>query len=183
MHVLPEYIECSRLVLRCWQSSDVPAMGAAVRASIDHLLPWMPWAANEPLSDSDRHDLVNEWDKSRRAGGDAVYGVFMGGDVVGGTGLHRRAGPETLEIGYWIHVDHVRRGYATELARQLTTTALSLPGITRVEIHHDAQNAGSRRIPESIGFHLDGETNTEPVAQGEAGRAVGWSMTKGSWRG
>lgn len=181
MEILPERVVTPRLVLRVWQPDDLPKMRAAITASVEHLRPWMPWVAYEPVSDSDRLDLIRKWDQEWRAGGGVVYGVFLGDEVVGGSGFHRRAGPETLEIGYWIHVDHVRRGYATELTRHLTDTALTLPGITRVEVHHDKANIASRRVPESLGFRCDGERPDEVTAPGAVGIDVAWSTDTDHW--
>lgn len=182
MVVLPETVVCPRLTLRRWLPTDVAPLRAAVEVSTEHLRPWMPWIVHEPMGDDDRRDLVDAWEHDRRSGGDAIYGAFLGDVVVGGCGLHRRAGPEALEIGYWVGVDHLRRGFATELTRELTTVALSVPGITRVEIRHDAANLASRGIPETLGFHLDGETPREPVAPGDIGIAVAWSTTAETWQ-
>jgi RimJ/RimL family protein N-acetyltransferase len=175
--VLPELVVCPRLTLRRWLPADVPALNAAIEASTEHLRPWMPWVAHEPMSVDHRRELIATWDRYWRSGGDTTFGAFLGEVVVGGAGLHRRAGPDTLEIGYWVHVDHLRRGYATELARGLTTAALSVPGITRVEIHHDAANIASRGVPQSLGYHLDGETSDEPTAPNDIGIDVAWSTT------
>jgi RimJ/RimL family protein N-acetyltransferase len=62
-------------------------------------------------------------------GGDSVLGIFRGDDIVGSTGLHRRACPAALEIGYWIAVGHLRQGYATEVSGALTIAAFSMTGI------------------------------------------------------
>ncbi len=68
------------------------------------------------MSDADRQDLIRSWGSDWAAGGDVVYGAFSESSVVGGCGIHRRAGPETLEIGYWVHVEQLGNGYATEMA-------------------------------------------------------------------
>ena len=182
MELLPDRITCPRLHLRRWTYDDVPALSAAIAASVEHLRPWMPWAAAEPLRDEDRIALVAGWDEGWRAGGDVVLGVLLGDDVVGGCGLHRRRGPDTLEIGYWIHAGHVGRGYARELTAALTTTALALDGIQHVEVRHDAANVASRRVPESLGFRFDSESPRAPSAPGEAGVEVAWSTTAAAWR-
>lgn len=138
----------------------------------------MSWIEFEPLSDRDRKALIRRWEDDWKAGQEVVFGAFEGDQVVGGCGFHRRAGPETLEIGYWVHADHLRQGNATEMARILTSAAFTVPGIDRVEIHHDKANIRSRAIPEALGYHLDGESKVKPHAPATIGIDVAWSMTK-----
>ena len=49
MRRLPRRIESPRLIIRCWEPDDVDALITAVAESIDHLRPWMPWIADEPM--------------------------------------------------------------------------------------------------------------------------------------
>lgn len=147
------------------------ALGAAIGASLEHLRPWMDWIAAEPLSDADRAALIASWAEERARGGDAIYGVFCDGRVVGGAGLHRRSSPETLEIGYWIHVDHLRRGYALELSEALTHAAFHVEGVDRVEIHHDVANIRSGRVPRSLGYRRGEDRPEELVGAGAPGKA------------
>jgi ribosomal-protein-serine acetyltransferase len=151
-------------------------MHEAVTASLEHLRPWMPWIAAEPLTVSDREELIGTWRQQWAEGGDVVLGVFLGRHIVGGTGLHRRLGPDGLEIGYWVHADHVGQGYATEAARALTAAALALPGIERVEIHHDKANVISGRVPRRLGYDFVGEEVRAPVASAETG--IHWVWRK-----
>jgi RimJ/RimL family protein N-acetyltransferase len=45
----PAYrIETKRLVLRCWEPKDAALIQEATAANKEHLLPFMPWAADEP---------------------------------------------------------------------------------------------------------------------------------------
>ena len=98
----------------------------------------------------------------------------LDGMPIGGTGFHRRQGPTTLEIGYWIGVQHVGHGYATELARALTETAFEQPGIDAVEIHHDRSNVASGAVPARLGFRLVGERRRPRLAPGECGIECAW---------
>lgn len=156
-------------------------MRAAIEASLDHLRPWMAWVPLEPLSDHDRAELIETWEQDWSAGGDAVYGAFHDGVVVGGCGLHRRRGPDILEIGYWVDVDHVRRGYATELAAGLTAAAFGVEAIERVEIHHDKANVASAGIPRALGFERGRERSDERLAPAEVGIDCAWSITRARW--
>src|SRR4051794_31266529 len=155
---LPDHVETQRLVVRRWEPVDAPALGVAIAESVEHLRPWMPWAAGEPVLLADRMRWIEHGNRQWEAGGDVVLGILLtDGTVIGGTGLHRRAGPDTLEIGYWLHVDHTGRGYVTEAAAALTDAAFDVPGIEHVEIHHDAANLASGRVPERLGYTCVGE--------------------------
>ena len=96
------------------------------------------------------------------------------GAIVGGCGLHRRVGEGGLEIGYWVHVDHGRRGIATALARALTDAALALPDVDRVEIHCDEANVRSAAVPRRLGYRLDRIDDDEVTAPAEIGRSLIW---------
>ncbi len=178
---LPELVITPRLVIRRWLPEDAGLIRNAVQSSIEHLQPWMPWAAFEPVSDADRVELIRKWNADWEAGGDVVMGVLHEGVVVGGTGFHRRIGEGGLEIGYWIHVDHVGQGFATEASRGLTSRGFAIPGIDRIEIRHSKSNTRSSRIPEALGYVMVGEQVREPVAPAEAGVDCIWRMTKQAW--
>jgi ribosomal-protein-serine acetyltransferase len=178
---LPGELTTERLTLRRWRTSDVADLAAAVARNIEHLRPWMPWIALEPLFDRERAALIEGWERAYLDGGDVVFGVFLGTRAIGGTGLHKRRGPQCLEIGYWIDKDHTNQGIATEIARALTTAALDVPGITYVEIHHDKANVASGRVPQKLGFTFAGETPDTITSPGEAGIDCTWRMDAADW--
>lgn len=174
---LPAQVDGDGVLLRLWQESDVPALAALVERNLEHLRPWMPWIAAEPLSTTQRTDLVRQWQEQWQNGEDAVYGIFLGGEPIGGTGLHRRRGAHGLEIGYWVDVAHCGQGVATRAARTLTAAALAQPGITFVEIHHDKANQASARVPAKLGYTLVGESPDHVDAPGEVGIDCAWRFT------
>jgi RimJ/RimL family protein N-acetyltransferase len=176
MGVLPERIDVTGLVLRRWTVADAAAQQRAVAENIEHLRPWMPWMAEEPQPLKRRRELIARWDREWAEGGDSVLGVFLDGAVAGSCGLHRRAGPETLEIGYWIHRSFLRRGLATRVATMLTGAALSVPGIEAVEIHHDKANEISARVPRRLGYRLVEERRVAPRAPAEIGVKCVWRI-------
>ena len=151
----PAYrIHTKRLVLRCWHPADAPLLKAAIDASVEHLLPWMPWAADEPQPLQAKVDLLRRFRGEFDLGHNFVYGVLNRDEteVLGGTGLHPRGGTGALEIGYWIHVAHINQGLATELATALTKVAFLVHEVDRVEIHCDPQNVRSAAVPAKLGF-------------------------------
>ena len=127
---LPERFEEGDLVLQRWRVEDALAQHEAVVESEEHLRPWMPWIGFEPRTVEQRAELIAQWEGEWREGGDVMLAVWLEGVVAGSTGLHRRIGPDGLEIGYWIRADHTRRGLATRVARLLTTGALTIPAVS-----------------------------------------------------
>lgn len=178
---LPAMLRGQRVTLRRWTPDDEATLGRIVAESLDHLRPWMPWARFEPLTPGARRLLIEGWEREWYAGGDVTFAVIADSEVVGSSGLHRRLGPDALEIGYWVHVDFIRRGYATELARMLTDAAFSVDGIERVEIHHNAANTRSAAVPRRLGYTLMCEVATDPKAPAEVDRECEWRVTKQQW--
>lgn len=180
---LPTRLSRGNLLLRTWTPADAAALTALVERNLEHLRPWVPWIADEPMSVDDRATMLARWERDRLAGGDTVYGIFVDGDrPVGGTGLHRRRGPHGLEIGYWLDADHEGRGIMTRAAALLTDTALTAPGVMFVEIHHDKANNRSAGIPRRLGYRLVDEAPDAVDAAGEVGIDCTWRVTADEWR-
>jgi RimJ/RimL family protein N-acetyltransferase len=142
-------------VVRCWSPADAPLLQAALEASLEHLRPWMPWAAEEP--ETLRRSVRRRLERFRawfERGKNLVYGIFDRDErqVLGGTGLHRRIGAGAGEIGYWVHVDHTGQGLATEAAAAVTCVGFGFEKLGRIEIHCDPDNAPSAAIPHKLGF-------------------------------
>lgn len=174
--VLPERIESDGVVLRRWVVDDAEALSRAIAESADHLRPWMDWMAHEPKTLEQRRTMVVQWERDWRSGGDVVLGIFVDDQVVGGCGLHR-VGASGLEMGYWVHASYGGQGIGTAAARLLADAALSVPGITHVEIHMNKANAASSAIARRLGFRFLGETDDgtdRPIR-------CAWRMDRGAW--
>lgn len=169
------------VTVRPWRTDDAEALNAAIATSRGHLAPWMPWAAQPPPTVSERREQISRWLRDWSDGGDGIYGIFVREAVAGGCGLHRRIGPDGLEIGYWLASNFTGRGVMTTAAALLTDTAFTVPGIERVEIHHDRANVRSAGVPRRLAFILVGEREREPVAPAEIGIECQWRMSRTRW--
>jgi ribosomal-protein-serine acetyltransferase len=178
---LPERLGEGDLVLRNWTPDDAPVLHAAVLRNLEHLRPFMPWIADEPQSVEQRATRIAEWEAGRQTGGDAVYGVFLDGAVAGGSGLHRRVGPQGLEIGYWIDVACTGRGLATRVARILTSAAFAVPGVTHVKIACDELNRASARVAEKLGYACVGMIAVPADSPAATGRHHLYRMDRARW--
>jgi len=173
-----EVLSHGQVTLRRWRRDDAAGLLAAIIESQEHLRPWMHWADGY---DRDRAAMYLRECQAEWASGDAfAYAVIVADQIVGSAGLHNRVGHGGLEIGYWVRAGWTGRGIATDAAAALTAAALALPGIDRVEIHHDAANPASGRIAAKLGYARLGERPTRdlwPRAPGETGTDVVWQFT------
>lgn len=179
----PKELPGGPVTLVAFQGGEAAALYRAVRENIEHLRPWMPWAAGEP-DEAAQADFIaqtcRDWEAER------AFGYWMreaaSGELVGCAGLHRRVGRGAIEIGYWVSASRVRRGYATESARALTSAAFALPGMERVEIHCDEANVASAGVPRRLGYRLDRVVQDAPIeAPAERGPEMIWTMAAADW--
>jgi len=155
----PAYrIETDRLVVRCYNPSDAQLLADSVAENIDHLKPWMPWAHFEPTPMEERVNRLKRFRGMFDLGQDYIYGIFNPEEtkLIGGTGLHTRLGDSELEIGYWIHKDHINQGLVTESTAALIKVAFEIIHVHRIEIHCDPANLASAAIPKKLGFTHEG---------------------------
>ncbi len=151
-------IRTQRLVIRCWNPPDAPLLEEALNASVEHLRSWMPWAYDEPSPLQFKVDRIRRWRGKFDLGQDFTYGIFNLDEtrVLGGTGLHTRLGDRAREIGYWIHVDFINQGLATEVSSALTKVAFEIEQVQRVEIHCESANVRSASVPRKLGYTYEG---------------------------
>ncbi|SDS63904.1 Protein N-acetyltransferase, RimJ/RimL family [Actinoplanes derwentensis] len=145
-------INAGTLVLKRWEPEWADELTAAVRESLPELKPFLPWATDDYELSGSRAYLASA-DQSWEKGTDFQYAIFTAvGDLIGSIGLHTRMGPDVMEIGYWLRSPFAGQGHMTTAVQALTRVAVTLPGITRVAIKHDARNTGSARVAEKAGF-------------------------------
>jgi ribosomal-protein-serine acetyltransferase len=56
-----------------------------------------------------------------------------------------------------------------------------MPGVDYVEVHHDAANVASRRIPERLGFSFVEEREDVVAAPAEVGIEWVWRLDRRDW--
>jgi len=179
-------IETERLVIRCYEPGDEHMMQAAITGSIPHLRPWIPWARQEPRDLDWMIGFIRLFRGQFDLGQDAVYAIFNRTETeqIGGTGLHNRVGKDAREIGYWINVKHINKGYATEAVRALIKVGFGVEKLARLEIRCDPENVFSRRIPQRLGFrHEMTLRNNSTDGDGRLSDLMIWALNKREYDG
>jgi RimJ/RimL family protein N-acetyltransferase len=179
-----ERIGSSEVTLHRAGPGDLDELVDAVNASLDELRPWMPWA-QVPATNESIKGFLNQADVGWETGTEFAFAIRgrrgrKPEALLGFCGLHDRIGAGGLEIGYWVRSDCTGRGMATTAAALLTSAALGLDGVTRVEIHCDAANVRSAAIPPKLGFRLDRIEVQAPTAPGETDHHMIWVVAPGA---
>lgn len=147
-------IETERLTIRCYQPEDAQLLKKSIDESLEHLMPWMPWAKNEPESIQTKIERLRKYRGQFDLGLDYVFGIFDKDQKVllGSTGLHTGVGEGAREIGYWINVNYLKQGIATETVRAITKVGFELESLDSIEIHCSPDNIKSQMIPKKLGY-------------------------------
>ena len=162
----PESFESERLTIRAPLPGDGAELSAAVGETFDDLKVWMPWAKEIPSAEESEQRV-------RRARSDFLLReelwlfLFLEGSntLVGSSGLHRIGWDvPKFEIGYWCRKSFQKQGYITESTEAITEFAFEVLGAKRVEIRCDPLNVLSRRIPERLGFELEGTLRNDALS-------------------
>lgn len=154
---IPDSFQTERLIIRSPRAGDGAAMNAAVRESLAHLKPWMPWADHEPTVD-ESEELVRRGAARWILREDLWLLLFRKSDglYVGGSGLHRiNWSTPSFEIGYWVRKSLEGQGYVTEAVAAITDIAFMAVSAERVEIRCDTRNERSAAVARRAGYTLE----------------------------
>ncbi|RLL42161.1 N-acetyltransferase [Oceanobacillus piezotolerans] len=130
----------------------------AMLASKNELLEWLEFARNNQELEQVEQN-VREAHVQFLARKDLRLHIFHRetGVFIGSTGLHHIDWMvPKFEIGYWIDTRYSGQGYMVEAIEGLTVFAFYALGANRIEIRCDTKNTKSRKIPERLGYTLEG---------------------------
>jgi len=177
---LPRLVVGPRLRLEAWRRDQVPEVHALVVRSLGSFTAYLPWAHEGITVEEEaaaQLDLERRWEE--RVTG--AWVIIEDGPILGTIGLHRRGGPDEIEIGYLLDDAATGRGVMTEAVRMVTDLAFSVPGIEVVEIVHDRSNTRSEAVPARCGYRRSGSFTSAPQARCETGVKVRWTARRGEW--
>ncbi len=150
----PTIIQTPRLTLSLFQEHHSKQLNEAVVQSLDSLQPWMPWAQQAPTL-AETSIFVRQMIAESELDRQFHLCIFLKDSttLIGSIGYRTIDWSVPLvEIGYWVHKDYTRLGYATEAAHALTLYALEVFKAHRVEIRCEQENRTSQRVAEKLGF-------------------------------
>lgn len=142
--------------IRPLHAEEADELYDAVMRNRDHLRPWMTWT-DRLMDASDIYAFVRAAEKEAYEHTSFKAGIWRHKDLIGVIDLHDIDWPNGhASIGYWLDQEYMGQGLMTQSVRLLAEYAFDALDLHRVEIHVAAGNERSRRIPERLGFKLEG---------------------------
>jgi RimJ/RimL family protein N-acetyltransferase len=168
------------VVLERARMEHLDGLQHAIHASHAELREFMDWVDEEPQPIQVTIQFLAERAEVWVQLEEFAYAMTdpLTSEVIGVCSLMARNGPGRLEVGYWVRSDRAGAGVATAAAELLTDAGLAVDGVDIVEIHHDAANVASGRIPEKLGYTVAIRRDVEIDAPGEVGVEVIWEITR-----
>jgi len=159
----PLELRTKRLLIRSPSVEDAPALREAIAETFDLLKVWMPWADHVP-DPAEMEENCARAAQDFKDGKDFRLHLLLrdSGELIGASGLHRFDWTiPKFEIGYWVRSSQSGRGYITEAVAEITRFAFEELDARRVEIRTSTKNVRSWRVPDRLGFALEGILRNE----------------------
>jgi ribosomal-protein-serine acetyltransferase len=140
--------------LRSFRERDAEELHALIERNRSELAKWLSWA-QEPNARDTRAYIARVHD-SEQDGRRLQRAIVCREAIVGDVGLFIERENATAAIGYWLDLEHRRRGVMTAAVRELARHGFRELALHRIEIRTDVLNTASRAVAERLGFQLEG---------------------------
>jgi ribosomal-protein-serine acetyltransferase len=155
---IPHELASERLRYRSPGAGDGAIVYPNVRASLEELKQWMPWA-----TDDYSLEFAEEW--CRKAAAAFLQRINLhylilardDGRHMGNIGTFQiNWNVPRCEIGYWLATAETGRGFMTEAVVTVSKMMQETLKLRRIELRADETNQRSRAVAERAGFTLEG---------------------------
>ena len=140
-------------VLKPLSLDDAPYMFQIIDEERDYLRKWLPFI-DQTVAEQNIRDYI---EFSLSIEGAPQFTIYTQEQFVGlvgfkGSDLDNRK----IEIGYWLSQNAQGQGIMTSAVSALTSFAFNTMAFNRIKIEVAVDNHKSRKIPEKLGFTLEG---------------------------
>ena len=161
---------------------DAPEIARLVGENLEHLKIWMPWAKDDYSLESARV-YINDNFQQLTDGAGFANNILYQAKICGQIGFHDLdSSNKSVKMGYWIRANLQGRGIVTKCCRAFIDYGFDELDLNRIQINCNVKNIRSRRIPERLGFQLEGiHRQAEKLQDGFGDWAV-YAMLKEDWK-
>jgi RimJ/RimL family protein N-acetyltransferase len=163
---MPDQLAGLRILARRYRAEDAGALHAAIEAAHQHLARWLP-GFDRPLTLDDIQASIGGGDTRWTMRESFSMGLFLrsNGALLGDLRLRPASWQvPAFDIAYWLCPEAQGHGYVSEAVGLVTSLAFERLGAQRVAIACDPRNTRSARVPERLGYTLEGRLRNSAVA-------------------
>lgn len=152
-----------------------------VRENLEYLKAWMPWAKDDYSLESARSYISDNFQQLIDETG-VANNIVYAGKICGQIGFHDLdSSNKSVKMGYWIAANLQGRGIVTKCCRAFIDYGFDELDLNRIQINCNVGNIRSRRIPERLGFELEGIHRQAEKLQDGFGDWSVYAMLKQDW--
>jgi RimJ/RimL family protein N-acetyltransferase len=149
-----------QLVLRRARVTDAAPLVAAIQESLTELRHFMPWTHNPQTLELQTKRLTlieKEFGKNK----DLIFHIYRPKDkaLLGCIGMHlgKTHNPRAFEIGFWTRSNESGKGIISLATQCIIVLGFEYFATQRIQICHNADNPGSTRVCQKLGFTKEAE--------------------------
>ncbi len=180
--------EGSHVALRPPRATDVPEARRLLRRNAEHLRPWspVPAAGEDPSSLTEISKAILRQRREWKRGDSFIFYVTPVHDdntIIGRVALTgvTRGAFQNAYLGYFIDVEHQRKGLMTEAVVLATRFAFEDASLHRVQAAVMPNNDASLRVIEKAGFRREGVAERYLQIAGRWETHVLFAITAEEW--
>lgn len=158
MMAISEQLTTERLALLPPDLSFQPQVLAAIKASKDQLMAFLPWVPYALTQEESVENMEQAIDNFQRGENELRFFVFhrQTDEVLGAVGLIiRDKSVPFYEIGYWANTQFSGKGYISEAVTAVERYAFDVLHARRVEIKCAESNVKSKSVAERCGYEFE----------------------------
>jgi ribosomal-protein-serine acetyltransferase len=164
------------------QARDAEEIAEVVRANLDILKPWMPWATDDYSIESAQAFIKYNLSEFAEKGSFSAS-IILDGKFVGAVGFHHLdLRNKSTHIGYWLAKEAQGKGIVTRCCGELFDYLFEALELNRIQINCNVENMKSRAIPERLGFKLEGIFRQVEFFDNRFGDWAIYSVLKEEWK-
>ena len=159
-------LQTQRLTLRPYAASDIPALVPLIGArEVAATTLRIPHPYTEALAQQFIASVKEGFEKGTCVRLTMILRETQ--TMCGGIGLQINTDHRHAELGYWIGVPYLGKGYATEAATAVVNYGFETLGLQRIFASHFAKNPASGRVLQKIGMRSEGRQRSHLLKWGE----------------
>jgi RimJ/RimL family protein N-acetyltransferase len=173
----------ARLRLRAFEESDVDDLWPYVSdPALTRMLSW-----NAHTDRGQTVDFIRRVNAGLTTGSGVVWAIELDGRAAGCISLEgiqfelRAWRLDRAELGYWIAPPLWGRGLMTEAAQAVVRCGFELIGLHKITVGCIAENTGSRRVIEKLGFRSVGRLEDDVWRDGRWWSVLRYELTASEW--